>query len=315
MILAEELDADWSLVRSRHGTQRRRLRRPAVRHPPHRRLELDQEHLHAVPRTRRAHPRHAARRRGGAAGRWTPPRCAREAGIGASARRHASWATASWPRPRWQLPVPEKVTLKDPKDFRLIGKPTAPPRCAGQDQRPAGVTASTCGCPGMLTAVVARPPVFGARLKSVDDSAAQRRQGREGRAARAAGPRRRGRGRGRRRLLAGQAGPRRAQAASGTPAPSRRSTATQQLAQYRELASQPGPRKYDADMAPLGRGAAASIERRVRLPLPRARADGAAQLHGAPSTAARPSSGSARRCRASTPWPRRAGAGRASPSR
>ena len=42
------------------------LRRPAVRHPPHRRLALDQEQLHAVPRTRRARPRDAAVRGGGA---------------------------------------------------------------------------------------------------------------------------------------------------------------------------------------------------------------------------------------------------------
>jgi isoquinoline 1-oxidoreductase beta subunit len=50
--------------------------------------------------------------------------------------------------------------------------------------------------PGMLTAVVAHPPVFGAKLTSVDDSAAKRHRGRQGRAAHAHRPgwRRRGRG-------------------------------------------------------------------------------------------------------------------------
>ena len=66
MILAEELDADWSLVRSRHGSNDAAYVDPLLRHPPHRRLQFDQEQLHAVPRARRARPGHAARRRRGA---------------------------------------------------------------------------------------------------------------------------------------------------------------------------------------------------------------------------------------------------------
>ena len=58
----------------------------------------------------------------------------------------------------------------------------------------------------------------------------------------------------------------------------------QQLAQYRELATRPGPRKFDADMAPLAT-APQQDRSRVRVPLPRPCADGAAQLH----RAARPS--------------------------
>ena len=53
-----------------------------------------------------------------------------------------------------------------------------------------------------------------------------------------------------------------------------------QLAQYRELAGQPGARHFDADMARAGRRAEAD-RGRVRLPLPGARADGAAELHRA----------------------------------
>jgi isoquinoline 1-oxidoreductase beta subunit len=66
-------------------------------------------------------------------------------------------------------PVPDKasVALKDPSAFRYIGKPQ--PRLDGR----AKVTGTaTFGIdvmrPQMLTAVVARPPVFGAQLKNFD---------------------------------------------------------------------------------------------------------------------------------------------------
>jgi isoquinoline 1-oxidoreductase subunit beta len=68
-----------------------------------------------------------------------------------------------------KLPVPEKVALKDPKSFKVIGKPTrrldGPDKVEartvfGLDVRPPGAG------PGKLfTAVVAHPPAFGARLK------------------------------------------------------------------------------------------------------------------------------------------------------
>ncbi len=70
------------------------------------------------------------------------------------------------------LPVPEKVTLKDPKDFRIIGRPTQrlDARAKSSGRQDFGIDVRL---PGQLTAVVARPPVFGARLASVDDSAAR----------------------------------------------------------------------------------------------------------------------------------------------
>ena len=71
-----------------------------------------------------------------------------------------------------QLPVPEKVTLKRPEDFKLIGTPAkrldAPGKVNGTatygiDVRPAGVKIAT----------LAQSPVFGGRLKSLDDSEAK----------------------------------------------------------------------------------------------------------------------------------------------
>jgi CO/xanthine dehydrogenase Mo-binding subunit len=69
------------------------------------------------------------------------------------------------------LPVPEKVTLKDPKDFKLIGTP------AKRLDTPAKVKGTTLygidvRLPGMKIATVAASPVVGGKLVSVDDSKA-----------------------------------------------------------------------------------------------------------------------------------------------
>ncbi len=70
------------------------------------------------------------------------------------------------------LPVPERVTLKQPRDFTLIGKPVT------RLDLPAQVTGRIvfgidAGPENALTAVVARCPVFGGRVRSFDDSAAR----------------------------------------------------------------------------------------------------------------------------------------------
>ena len=69
-------------------------------------------------------------------------------------------------------PIPEKVTLKDPRDFTLIGKPT--PRL---DARAKSTGKQRFGIdnhfPGMKVAVVARPPVFGAKVAKFDAAKAK----------------------------------------------------------------------------------------------------------------------------------------------
>jgi isoquinoline 1-oxidoreductase subunit beta len=70
-----------------------------------------------------------------------------------------------------RMPMPESVTLKQPQDYRLIGTPAKrldlPAKVDGTavfgiDARPAGVKIAT----------LAQSPVFGGRVKSVDDAAA-----------------------------------------------------------------------------------------------------------------------------------------------
>lgn len=71
-----------------------------------------------------------------------------------------------------KLPTPTSVKLKDAKDWQRIGKPTkrldTPEKITGK-----AVFGIDVQFPGLLTAVVARSPVFGGKVKSVDASAAK----------------------------------------------------------------------------------------------------------------------------------------------
>jgi len=75
------------------------------------------------------------------------------------------------------LPFPTgPFKLKDPKDFRIIGRPTRVADCADivSGRARYGIDASM---PGMSYAVIARCPYFDGRLRSVDDSAARKVRG------------------------------------------------------------------------------------------------------------------------------------------
>jgi len=71
-----------------------------------------------------------------------------------------------------KLPVPENAPLKDPKEFRIVGTTKknidAADLATGRAQFGYDVTV-----PGMLYAVIEKPPVFGGRVKSVDGSRAR----------------------------------------------------------------------------------------------------------------------------------------------
>ncbi len=71
-----------------------------------------------------------------------------------------------------QIPVPEEVTLKELKDFKIIGTSRknvdGPKIVTGQP-----LYGLDYDRDGMLVAMIAHPPAFGMKLKSVDDSAAK----------------------------------------------------------------------------------------------------------------------------------------------
>ena len=74
------------------------------------------------------------------------------------------------------LPAPTDVKLKDPKEFRLVGR-SAPRVDSASKTDGSAIFTMDVSLPGMLTAVIARPPRFGAKVKSFDPSAARRVRG------------------------------------------------------------------------------------------------------------------------------------------
>jgi len=247
MILAEELDADWSKVRSVHGDANPAYADPAFG------MHLtggSNSIKNSYTQYRELGARTRAMLVSAAAAQW---------GVDASALRTSNGFVVgpggkklgygALAEAAMKQPVPEKVVLKDPKQFRLIGKPTgrldAKAKSSGQQDYGIDVR-----LPGMLTAVVARPPVFGGKVKSLDDSAAKAikgvkavlrvptDRGGEGVAIIADGywPAKQGRDA--------------LKVEWDTSAVTKPDT-TALLAQYRELAAKPGNVAMQADMAPL----------------------------------------------------------------
>jgi len=247
MILAEELDADWTLVRSRNGSSD-----PAYV-DPRAGIHLtggSQSIKNSYTQYRELGARARAMLVSAAAARWKvdPATLHTQAGMVLGPNGHkASYGELA--EAAMALPVPLKVTLKDPKNFRIIGQPTT--RLDAQDKSSGrqafGIDTHL---PGQLTAVVAHPPVFGARLASVDDSAARAikgvkavlripvDRGGEGVAVVADGywPAKQGRD---------------ALKLQWDAAAVEKVDSEKLLAQYRELADKPGAHAFDADMAPL----------------------------------------------------------------
>ena len=70
------------------------------------------------------------------------------------------------------LPVPELVTLKTAKEFRIIGTPVTR-LDLGEKVTGKAIFGIDAGPEGVLTAVVARCPVFGGTVRSLDDAGAR----------------------------------------------------------------------------------------------------------------------------------------------
>ncbi len=169
MLIAEELDADWSKIRV--------------------------EHAPAAPLY--AHTVFGMQMTGGSSSTWSEFERYRQAGATAKAllvaaaaarfgvpasdvRVENGVASAGDKRARFgelvadaaKLPAPKDVTLKDAKDWKLIGKPTnrldTPEKITGKATFGIDVRFE-----GLLTALVARSSTFGGTVKSFDPAAAK----------------------------------------------------------------------------------------------------------------------------------------------
>jgi isoquinoline 1-oxidoreductase beta subunit len=169
MLIAEELDADWSKIKVEHA--------PAA--PVY------------------VHTSFGAQMTGGSSSTWSEFERYRQAGATARAmivqaaanrfgaavseiRTENGAAIAGSQRARYgeladaaaQLPVPATVALKDPKDWKIIGRPTkrldTPEKITGR-----ALFGMDVQFDGLKTALISRAPVFGATVKSFDDAAAK----------------------------------------------------------------------------------------------------------------------------------------------
>jgi len=164
MLVAEELDADWSKVRAEHAPVD-----PAYNHVGFgiQMVGGSTSTWSEWERLRKAGATARAMLIAAAAETWKvdPASCRAQNGqvIHTASRRRLSYGRLAGKASG--LTPPQSVTLKDPKDFKLIGKPTkrldTPEKINGK-----GIFGLDVKVPGMLVAVVARPPVFGGNAKS-----------------------------------------------------------------------------------------------------------------------------------------------------
>src|SRR3954469_258769 len=75
-----------------------------------------------------------------------------------------------------KLPVPEKVAIKDPSEFRIVGKKTTRLDTPAKVNGTAGFGIDV-KLPGMVYASLEQSPVIGGTVKSVDSSAAKKMPG------------------------------------------------------------------------------------------------------------------------------------------
>jgi isoquinoline 1-oxidoreductase beta subunit len=169
MLIAEELDCDWSSIRVEHA--------PAAQAYAHTAFGI--QATGGSTTTWSEFDRY--RQAGAMARRMLIEAAAQELEVPVSECRTADGAVTAGGRSlrfgelaaiAATLTPPESVPLRDPSEWRLIGTPTrrldTPEKITGQAKFGIDVQLE-----GMLTAVVARAPSFGANVKSFDASAAR----------------------------------------------------------------------------------------------------------------------------------------------
>jgi isoquinoline 1-oxidoreductase beta subunit len=167
-VVAEELDADWSQVKV-ESAPADATRYNNLSWGPVQGTGGSSSIANSWTQMRKAGATARALLVGAAAEKWgvTPGSLTVEKGVVAhppTGRRATFGELASAAA---ALPVPEDVPLKEPKDFKLIGHAAPRVDSSAKTDGSARFTIDV-SLPDMLTAVIARPPRFGATVKSVD---------------------------------------------------------------------------------------------------------------------------------------------------
>ncbi|MCA1825617.1 MAG: molybdopterin cofactor-binding domain-containing protein [Myxococcales bacterium] len=169
MLIADEMDADWSKIRVEHAPAA-----PVYAHPL-----FGMQATGGSTSTRAEFQRYrevGAMARDmlvrAAAAKWktSASKLRTENGFVINGSQKLSYGALA--AAAHKLRPPKTVALKDPKDWKIVGKPTrrldTPEKITGQAKF--GIDTQI---PGLRTALVARPPSFGGRVKSFDASKAK----------------------------------------------------------------------------------------------------------------------------------------------
>ncbi|HYG12597.1 MAG TPA: xanthine dehydrogenase family protein molybdopterin-binding subunit [Methylophilaceae bacterium] len=169
MLLAEELDADWNKIKVEHAPAA-----PVYAHTVYG-LQItggstttwsEFDRYRQAGATARSLLVTAAAQRFGV----DASQCRTENGVVIAGDQQATYGELADDAAK--LETPKNVALKDPKDWKIIGRAT---KRLDSSEKTDGTAkfGQDVQFDGLLTAVVARSPVFGGKLKSFDDSAAK----------------------------------------------------------------------------------------------------------------------------------------------
>jgi isoquinoline 1-oxidoreductase subunit beta len=170
MLVAEELDADWSRVKGELAWANDPYKDPNFG------IQMtggSSAIAHSWQQYREIGARTKAMLLAAASAQWKVPPAQLKASRGVVSAPGGKRATyGQLAEAAMKLPVPEQVTLKDPKQFTIIGKPTT-----RLDARDKSTGAQKFGIdqqvPGMKTVLVARPPTWGAKVAKFDAARAK----------------------------------------------------------------------------------------------------------------------------------------------
>jgi isoquinoline 1-oxidoreductase beta subunit len=176
MLVAEELECDWGKVRAEYADVNEHVRRDRIfgsmSTGGSRGIRESQEYV----------------RKGGAAARemlvaaaakqWGVPvsECSVSNGVIAHEDGHRKITFGKVAAAAGEMEVPKEPKLKDPSQWKLIG--TSPARFDIPDKTTGKqIYAADVRMPGLVHASIAQCPVFGGKLKSVDDAKAKSMRG------------------------------------------------------------------------------------------------------------------------------------------
>ena len=170
MILADEMDADWSQVIADLAPAADVYKDPVFG------IQMvggSGSIAHSFQQYRELGAKTRAMLVAAAADRWhvSPAQCRTENSV-VYGPDNKSARYAELAKDAASKAIPEQVRLKSPSEFHLIGKKVlrldSRPKCDGSQR-----FGLDLDLPGMKIAVVAHPPVFGGRVKSIDDKDAR----------------------------------------------------------------------------------------------------------------------------------------------